>query len=73
MFHNLPKQNDATLFKNGDNKRRFFDALPESFKRAEAIELGKKYNLSPRSVDGLLKELNGHLLAQPQFGCYNKT
>ncbi len=72
MFHNLPKQNDATLFKNGGNKRRFFDALPDTFKRAEAIELGIKFNLSTRSVDGLLKELNGHLLNQPQFGSYSK-
>jgi len=72
MFHNLPKQNDANLFKNGDNKRRFFDSLPEHFKRAEAIEFGTKYNLSARSVDGLLKELNGKYLSQPQFGQYSK-
>lgn len=41
MFHNLPKQNDNAVFRSGDNKRKFFDALPSDFKRAEAIELGK--------------------------------
>ena len=72
MFHNLPKQGDSAVFKSGDNKRKFFEALPHDFKRAEATELGIKYNLSPRSVDGLLKELTGRYLVQPQFGCYSK-
>ncbi len=72
MFHNLPKQGDSAVFKSGDNKRKFFEALPHDFKRAEAAELGKKYNLSPRSVDSLLKELTGRYLVQPQFGCYSK-
>jgi hypothetical protein len=73
MFHNLPKQGDSAVFKSGDNKRKFFEALPHDFKRAEATELGKKFNLSTRSVDALLKELNGRYLVQPQFGCYSKT
>ncbi|MCX6240737.1 MAG: DUF3987 domain-containing protein [Bacteroidetes bacterium] len=72
MFHNLPKQNENAVFRSGHNKRKFFDALPPDFKRAEAIELGKKFNLSIRSVDNLLKELNGRYLSQPQFGCYSK-
>jgi len=61
MFHNLPKQNENAVFRSGDNKRKFFDALPHDFKRAEAIELGNKYNLSTRSVDNLLKELTGKM------------
>lgn len=73
MFHNLPKQGDSAVFKSGDNKRKFFEALPHDFKRAEAIELGKKFSLSTRSVDALLKELNGRYLVQPQFGCYSKS
>lgn len=72
MFHNLPKQDEATIFKSGDNKRKFFEALPRDFKRTDAIELGKKFNLSARSVDSLLKELLGHYLSQPQFGAYSK-
>jgi hypothetical protein len=73
MFHNLPKQGDSAVFKSGDNKRKFFEALPHDFKRAKATELGKKFNLSTRSVDALLKELTGRYLVQPQFGCYSKT
>lgn len=72
MFHNLPKQNENAVFRSGDNKRKFFDALPHDFKRAEAIEFGNKYNLSTRSVDNLLKELTGKYLSQPQYGCYSK-
>jgi len=72
MFHNLPKQNENGVFRSGDNKRKFFDALPSDFKRAEAIELGKKYKLATRSVDNLLKELTGKYLSQPQYGCYSK-
>ena len=73
MFHNLPKQGDSAVFKSGDNKRKFFEALPHDFKRAEAIELGKKFSIPTRSVDALLKELNGRYLTQPHFGCYSKT
>jgi hypothetical protein len=72
MFHNLPKQNENAVFRSGDNKRKFFDALPSDFKRAEAIEFGKKHKLSTRSVDNLLKELTGKYLSQPQYGCYSK-
>jgi len=72
MFHNLPKQNENAVFRSGDNKRKFFNALRHDFKRAEAIELGNKYNLSTRSVDNLLKELTGKYLSQPQYGCYSK-
>ena len=53
MFNNLPKQQNATVFQTGDNKRKFFEALPKKFTRAEVVELGKQHNLSPRSVDDL--------------------
>jgi hypothetical protein len=72
MFHNLPKQNENSVFRSGDNKRKFFDALPNDFKRAEAIEIGKTFNLSTRSIDSLLKELAGKFLTQPQYGSYSK-
>lgn len=72
MFHNLPKQNENAVFRLGNNKRKFFDALPNDFKRAEAIELGNKYNLSTRSVDNLHRDLTGKYLSQPQYGCYSK-
>jgi hypothetical protein len=73
MFHNLPKQEDSGLFRSGDNKKKFFDALPASFKRQEAIELAKSFNLSARSVDAMLKALLGSRLSQPNYGTYLKA
>jgi len=72
MFHNLPRQEETGVFKKGSNKKHFFDQLPNEFKRADAIEMGKKLNISNRSVDTLLKELLGKHLIQPQYGCYSK-
>ena len=72
MFHNLPKQEDSGLFRSADNKKKFFDALPSSFKRQEAIELAKSFNLSARSVDAMLKALLGSRLSQPNYGTYLK-
>ncbi len=72
MFHNLPKQNTISTFRSGDNKLKFFNALPSEFKRSDAIEFGKNYNLSTRSVDNLLKELLKNHLSQPQYGFYIK-
>lgn len=72
MYQNLPKQNDNYVFRYGDNKRRFFEALPSEFKRAEAIALAEQYNLSIRLADKLLKELTGKYLTQPQYGSYIK-
>jgi hypothetical protein len=72
MYNNLPKQNGNTVFRSGNNKQNFFDALPSDFKRAEAVELGKSFYLSTRSVDNLLKELIGEYLTQNKFGNYLK-
>ena len=72
MFHNLPKQSEKTVFHSGENKPKFFKALPDEFKRAEAIVLGKQFKLSERSVDLLLKELLGKYLTQPKNGFYAK-
>jgi hypothetical protein len=72
MFNNLPRQTVMATFLSGENKEQFFKSLPAEFKRAEAIELGSKYNLSPRSVDALLRSLDGKYLSQPKFGFYRK-
>ncbi len=72
MFHNLPKQKESDVFRSGDNKRQFFEALPKDFARAEAIELGKTYKLSERSVGYFLKDLLGKYLTQPIYGSYSK-
>lgn len=72
MFHNLPKQEETGPFKGGDNKRRFFEALPKTFKRADAVEAGKKFRMSPRSVDSFLRKLQPQFLKSPEYGHYEK-
>lgn len=72
MFTNLPKQGEQGPFKSGENKKKFFDALPESFQRKEAIELAKRFNISERSVGNFLKSCLGKYLEQPDYGFYRK-
>jgi len=72
IFNNLPNHDTAMIFKPYDNKQKFYKALPQTFKRSEAVELGKKFNLASRSVDTLLKELRGKFLNEPQYGMYSK-
>lgn len=72
MFHNLPKQEDAEPFRGGDNKRKLFEKLPSTFKRMEAVELGKQLNLSARSVDYFLKKLQPDYVECSKTGHYRK-
>lgn len=74
MFENLPKQEDSDEkpFKSGNNKMKFFNALPQKFKRAEAIEIGFKFNIKERTVGTILKSCIGKYLTQPEFGVYEK-
>jgi len=72
MFNNLPRQSVMSVFLSGENKMQFFESLPKEFKRAEAIQMGSKYNLSNRSIDALLRRLDGKYLCQPRFGFYRK-
>jgi hypothetical protein len=72
MYANLPKKVDETVFSKGDNKRRFYEKLPNKFKRGEAIRLGINFGLETRSVDAFLKKLLKTHLIQPSFGVYQK-
>lgn len=72
MFNNLPKQHENAAFQTGDNKRRFFEALPAQFSRAEAIVLGAQYQMSTRSIDEFLRITTGNLLEKPKPGFYQK-
>jgi hypothetical protein len=73
MFNNLPKQDDQGPFKSGDNKKQFFDALPNRFTRKEAVELAITYNLAERTVGSFLKNCLGNYLVQPEYGVYEKV
>lgn len=72
MFNNLPKQGEQGVFKSGKNKQMFFDALPESFQRKEAVEIGEMFDMKPRSVDSFLQTCIGKYLEQPKPGFYKK-
>lgn len=72
MFTNLPKQGEQGPFKSGENKKKFFDALPNKFQRKEAIEIGKKFDIGERSVGNFLKSCLGKYLTQPKTGFYEK-
>jgi hypothetical protein len=73
MFTNLPKQGEQGPFKSGENKKKFFDALPNKFQRKEAIEIGKKFDIGERSVGNFLKSCLGKYLTQPKTGFYEKS
>ncbi len=75
MFNNLPKQEStvAPVIKN-TNKKLLLDALPNEFKRAEAIELSKKFRFKTRTCDLFLADLvANNLLNQPMSGVYQKV
>jgi len=75
MFNNLPKQEGAVapVIKN-TNKKQLLEALPNEFKRAEAIELGAKYKMKPRTCDLFLADLlTNNYLTQPMSGVYQKV
>ena len=72
MFNNLASQSEPITYKMGNNKKGFYEALPQSFQRKEAIELGTKYNLSERSVDNFLSNSVPELLSKPKTGWYEK-
>ena len=73
MFTNLPKQGEQGPFKSGQNKKKFFNALPNKFQRKEAIEIGKKFDIGERSVGNFLKSCLGKYLIQPKTGFYEKV
>ncbi|MCC6762843.1 MAG: DUF3987 domain-containing protein, partial [Chitinophagaceae bacterium] len=73
MFNNLPKQAETIHFKGGDNKRRFFEALPAEFTRQQATELGTQFKLAPRTVDDILKNVLGNGVEKLKAGHYRKV
>ena len=73
MYHNLPKNESGSKFYAGDRKKIFLDSLPSEFKRKDAIEIGKQFKLSPRTVDNILNSLTGSYLNQISYGIYMKV
>lgn len=72
MFNNLPKQGETTRFKTGDGKRKFFDSLLQQFTRLHAVETGKLFTLSARTVDEIFHNITGRVLEKIKAGHYSK-
>lgn len=72
MYNNLPSQEKQGVFKTGSNNEKFFNSLPTEFQRMDAVKIGVKFNLSTRSVDGILKKCDGQFLTKPKPGYYKK-
>ena len=73
ILERLPREEKVRRNKLPNHKRLFFEALPKSFKRKEAIALGLKYEMKPRTVDRLLKELKGVSINDLGGGHYEKV
>ncbi len=72
LYERLPQQESGALSKVSTSKESFYQALPERFRRKEAIGVGKDLRLSAATVDRFLKQLLGTLLEQPEYGVYKK-
>ena len=74
MFENLPNQEDDENgpYKSGDNKKKFYEALPIKFSRQEAVVLGDSFCIKERTVGTILKNCLGKYLTQPAYGIYEK-
>jgi hypothetical protein len=73
MFRNLPKSANS-VFNKPDIEEVFFELLPKTFSRAEAIKIGVECKVGQtRTVDGILKRwrLTGRL-TKPKSGYYAK-
>lgn len=61
------------IFKSRNNKRLFFEALPDIFSLKEAVELGSKFHMQSRTVSSVLSSCMPYLIKQPRFGLYEKV
>lgn len=73
IFNSLPKEENKVMFSEAPNKEAFFNSLPSTFSRADAITQGNQYHLSTRSIDGLLKKLLESKLKKTGTGLYEKV
>lgn len=69
MFGTLPKSNKAGVGKVKD----FFDHLPNQFERKDAVAVGDRFGIKPRTVDKYLSDFQTKkVLTQHSYGVYKK-
>ena len=73
LLEQLPK-NRQTPFNDLPNQRRvFFEALPKTFQRKDALDYGLSLGIATRSIDRYLKKfIQLKFLKQLQYGVYEK-
>ncbi len=72
MYNNLPHSSDGGIFKKGNNKLLFLDALPGEFTTKQAAEIGKQFKLSYSTVSKILPKMVPAYFSQPKSGYYIK-
>lgn len=72
MFTNLPNQSAQHSVQNPPKKQKFYDALPDSFQRKEAVDIGLSHGIKTRSVDYCLEKWEGKLIQKLDVGVYVK-
>jgi hypothetical protein len=73
MFKNLNSNEEKIEYSMPNNKRLFLQKLPVEFSRKEAVEIGKKLQLSERTIDDFLKKSVPSLLEKVKTGHYKKV
>lgn len=70
MFKQLPKSSGNHKGKTS----RFYESLPNLFKRAEALKIGEQLGIKERTTDKYLKAfINQSLLVSQEYGVYAKV
>ncbi len=72
LYEQLPQSEFSAMSGLSEKKKQLYQLLPDQFKRKQAVEQGKQFGLSERTIDRLLKKLEGLLLSQPTYGFYQK-
>ncbi len=72
VFNSLAANEQEENFKPKNNKEKLITLLPETFQRKQAVEEGKKLDLSERTVDELLRKLVPEVLEKIKDGYYKK-
>ena len=73
VFNSLSSDEQEENFKPKNNKEKLIALLPETFQRKQAVEEGKKLDLSERTVDDLLRKLVPDVLEKIKDGYYKKV
>jgi hypothetical protein len=72
MFANLPNKNAHHTINTSPKKQKFFDTLPDTFQRKEAIEIGESLGMKSRTIDTCLAKWVGEVLEKEDTGQYRK-